>query len=204
MVRRTKDEAEQTRGAILDAAEVVFYKQGVARTSLQQIAEAAGVTRGAVYWHFRNKNEVLEALTQRVILPQEHVIERLLKSASDDSLEEMHQATREALQKIIHEPQRRRICKILFQRCEYTDDMASIVKRRLETKERMQNRIVKLFEMAQKKGKLAAGWAPRIASMTLRGLIMGFILGALEREPDKTFEKNCYECLAAFFRSVSA
>ena len=58
MARRTKFEAEKTRNAILDAAEKVFYKRGVARTSLEQIARAAHVTRGAVYWHFHDKIEL--------------------------------------------------------------------------------------------------------------------------------------------------
>ena len=52
MVRRTKAEAEATRTAILDAAEHLFQARGVSRTSLQDMAHAAGVTRGAVYWHF--------------------------------------------------------------------------------------------------------------------------------------------------------
>ena len=48
MARRTKAEAEQTREQILDAAEAVFLDRGVARASLAEIAQAAGVTRGAV------------------------------------------------------------------------------------------------------------------------------------------------------------
>ena len=49
MVRKTKEEAQETRSAILDAAELVFKENGVSRTSLAEIATAAGVTRGAVY-----------------------------------------------------------------------------------------------------------------------------------------------------------
>ena len=67
MARRTKDEAEQTRDAILDAAEKVFYKRGVARTSLDEIARAAKVTRGAVYWHFKDKMELSEAMVERAV-----------------------------------------------------------------------------------------------------------------------------------------
>ena len=52
MARRTKQDAQATREALLDAAEHVFEQRGVARTSLNHIAEAAGLTRGAVYWHF--------------------------------------------------------------------------------------------------------------------------------------------------------
>ncbi len=54
-MRRTKEDAEATRQSILDAALVVFGRQGFTATSLEEIARTAGVTRGAVYWHFKNK-----------------------------------------------------------------------------------------------------------------------------------------------------
>ena len=71
MVRRTKEEAQETRNRILDTAEQVFVKKGVSNTSLAQLAEAAGVTRGAIYWHFRNKADLFDAMMSRVVLPME-------------------------------------------------------------------------------------------------------------------------------------
>ena len=71
MVRRTKEEALETRNRILDAAEAVFHARGVARPSLADIAEAAGVTRGAIYWHFKDKSVVFAAMCDRVNLPVE-------------------------------------------------------------------------------------------------------------------------------------
>ncbi len=52
---KTKQKAEETRQQILDAAVREFSAHGVSRTSLTDIAIAAGVTRGAIYWHFKNK-----------------------------------------------------------------------------------------------------------------------------------------------------
>ena len=49
-MRRTKEQAEQTRTSILASAEILFLEKGVAHTSLEHIAKHAGVTRGAVYW----------------------------------------------------------------------------------------------------------------------------------------------------------
>src|SRR3546814_1649852 len=57
-LRRTKEEALETRESILDAAERIFFERGVSRTTLDQIARAASVTRGAVYWHFQNKSDL--------------------------------------------------------------------------------------------------------------------------------------------------
>ena len=48
VARSTKQEALATRNRLLDAAEVLFQAQGVSQTSLQQIAQQAGATRGAI------------------------------------------------------------------------------------------------------------------------------------------------------------
>lgn len=55
MARKTKRQAQETKQQIIDAALRLFTVQGVSATSLSDIASAAGVTRGAIYWHFKNK-----------------------------------------------------------------------------------------------------------------------------------------------------
>src|SRR5437762_392714 len=74
MVRRTKLEAAATREALLDSALRLFRDRGVARTSLSDVASAAGLTRGAVYWHFRDKADLFDALCGRVTLPMEAML----------------------------------------------------------------------------------------------------------------------------------
>ncbi|MDO4643516.1 MAG: TetR family transcriptional regulator [Cardiobacteriaceae bacterium] len=63
-MRRTKAEAEQTRNAILEAALILFDEQGYVQTTLNAIAQKANVTRGAIYWHFANKEEIIAALAK--------------------------------------------------------------------------------------------------------------------------------------------
>jgi TetR/AcrR family acrAB operon transcriptional repressor len=67
MVRRSKEDALATRNSLLDAAEHVFLAQGVAGTSLNDIAQAAGTTRGAIYWHFKDKADLFNAMMDRVV-----------------------------------------------------------------------------------------------------------------------------------------
>ena len=62
MPRKTKDEAEQTRRSLMRAALTVFSDKGVSRSSLADIAKAAGVTRGAIYWHFENKTDLMHQM----------------------------------------------------------------------------------------------------------------------------------------------
>ena len=67
MARRTKEDAEQTREAILDSAMQTFYEKGYSRTTFDEIASRINLTKGAVYWHFKNKADVVAALIMRKI-----------------------------------------------------------------------------------------------------------------------------------------
>ena len=203
MARRTKDEAEQTRNAILDAAEHVFNEHGVARTSLEEIARAANVTRGAVYWHFRDKIALCEAMLQRVFLPQEDILDRLASQESDTPLADLKKACCDALRLMARDKRRRRVATILNHRCEYVEEMTAIMKRRWQCKDRMLSRSKILFERAKKLEQLSAGWTPQIASRTLQALMSGLIANALEREKSFSLSKEGVACVEAFFRSVS-
>src|SRR5262245_22594995 len=74
MARRTKMEAAATREKLLDAAAGVFREHGVAHSTLAEVAAAAGMTRGAVYWHFRDKAHLFDALCEREQLPMEAML----------------------------------------------------------------------------------------------------------------------------------
>jgi len=67
MAKKTKEDAEQTRLAILDSALQAFYEKGCSRTTFDEIAKRINLTKGAVYWHFRNKADVIaETIVQKV------------------------------------------------------------------------------------------------------------------------------------------
>ena len=63
-MRRTKEEAEKTRQEIIKAAIDVFSTKGFSSSTLVDIARQANVTRGAIYWHFKNKNDLFLALIE--------------------------------------------------------------------------------------------------------------------------------------------
>lgn len=67
MARKTKEDAQKTRDQILDAAEHVFYRKGFTLTTMTDIAEAAQLSRGAVYGHYKGKLEVATAMAERAI-----------------------------------------------------------------------------------------------------------------------------------------
>jgi len=66
-----------TRQEILDAALVLFADQGYDKTSLREIAEEVGVTKAALYYHFRSKEDILLALVEPIMSMQTTVVEAL-------------------------------------------------------------------------------------------------------------------------------
>ncbi|MEW1796209.1 TetR family transcriptional regulator [Streptomyces niveus] len=61
-MRRTAEEAAQTKAALLEAALFQFAEHGVAATKLADVAQRAGLTRGAVYHHFTDKTALYAAV----------------------------------------------------------------------------------------------------------------------------------------------
>lgn len=57
-MRKSKEDTQLTREKIIESAFESFFELGYAETSLSLIAEDAGMTRGAIYWHFKDKNEL--------------------------------------------------------------------------------------------------------------------------------------------------
>ncbi|MGH8439899.1 MAG: TetR family transcriptional regulator, partial [Pseudomonas sp.] len=130
MVRRTKEEAQETRAQILEAAEKAFYKRGVARTTLADIAKLAGVTRGAIYWHFNDKAELVEAMLESLHEPLDALARA---SESEDELDPlgcMRKLLVQLLHQMVLDPKTRRINEILHHKCEFTDDMCEIRQQR--------------------------------------------------------------------------
>jgi AcrR family transcriptional regulator len=66
VVSRKTRQSEQTREALLSRCLQLFAERGFSNTSVDDIARAAGVTKGAMYWHFRSKDEIFHAILDRI------------------------------------------------------------------------------------------------------------------------------------------
>jgi len=132
MARKTKEDAEITRQAIIEAAREVFLTKGVSKTTLEQIAARANVTRGAVYWHFKNKSELFNAMREQVLLP---LIDRLADNLpstpeNDSTLPNPLFAIEHFLQRTIQTlndcQATRDTYEILMTKCEYVGELAPV------------------------------------------------------------------------------
>jgi TetR/AcrR family acrAB operon transcriptional repressor len=176
MARKTKEEAQETRNAILDAAELVFQEHGVSHTSLAEIAAAAGVTRGAVYWHFANKTDLFDALIQRVFEPLEAKLVELQSNWEENPVDLLRSLTLYFLDLVISDPRYFRILEISWHKCEYVGEMVAIRKMHLECGNRYLSISEEGFRLAQERGYLSPSLDPRCAAVGLMAMVDGLVV----------------------------
>lgn len=128
MMRKTKVEAQKTRNYLLKAALDTFYTRGVSRSSLNEIAQTAGVTRGALYWHFKNKEDLFEGLFQQVFAEISSELAHDIENQSADIWESFEVVTINLFQKLETDETIRKFCNIIHLKCEYTEQNHSVVK----------------------------------------------------------------------------
>lgn len=183
MVRRTKEEAQETRSQILEAAEKAFYERGVARTTLADIATLAGVTRGAIYWHFSNKADLVQAMLDSLHEPLDEMAKASESENEIDPLGCMRKLLIHLFHQVALDPKTRRINEILFHKCEFTDEMCDMRRQRQVAALDCNDRIGLALSNAVRKGQLPAGLNTARASICLHAYIDG-ILGQWLLIPD--------------------
>ena len=204
MARKTKAEAEETREKILDAAEHVFFAHGVMETSLEQVAEEAGVTRGAIYWHFCDKVALFKALHERVRLPQEDMVERAVADGHPDPLALLEQISLDCTKTITTDPRLMRVFAILLVRCEYVGEMAEALKRQQDADAVMRANLVRVFTMAEENGTLSSNWTPQVAARVCESMMRGLWADWLRHGQGFDLMKVGSQCIAELFGSFRA
>lgn len=131
MARRTKEDAQATRSNLLDAAERLFHVKGVSRTSLADIATEAGTTRGAIYWHFKDKGDLFNAMMERVKLPLEEACRLHDDNPDIAPLERLRDNMVRVLHKIVHDEWTLRVFEIAMHKVEYVDELSNVQERHL-------------------------------------------------------------------------
>ena len=175
MVKRTREEAIATRSRILDTAERIFHEKGVSHTSLADIALAAGVTRGAIYWHFRNKCDVFTAMFDRAKLPMDELLDATLDTQEPDPLGRMRALLVDCLCSTMLNPQRKRVFDILFLKCEFTAEMGPVIVRHQANMQEGRERIERGLANAVSRKQLPADLDTRRAAVMLHAFIGGLL-----------------------------
>ena len=210
MVRRTREAAAATRERLLDAAERVFRDRGVTRTSLAEVAAEAGVTRGAVYWHFRDKADLFTAMCQRATSPLDTLAERASEANGGSPLEALRRLCVEALEHLSGDARAQAVFEIMFHRSELAGELACIAERHDRDCRQARARVESVIARAVAVGELPRdtdtalavealyayltglmhGWTLDPASFDLRAcapaLVDTFVAGLVARPPRKS------------------
>lgn len=175
MAKRRKEEAQETRERILDAAIAVFHKHGVARPSLSEVAELAGVTRGAIYGHFRNKADLFNTLAERVQLPGEKLCESAGEEMKKDPLGVLRTRWLWLFQEVASNRQWQLILEILFHRCELITESGEIHERMKQGHAEGVERMRQLVSAAVAQGQLPTDLDIDVAVPMLHGSLLGVL-----------------------------
>ena len=204
MARRTKVEAQETRARLLDAAETVFHEKGVAHASLEEIAAAAKVTRGAIYWHFKDKAELFDAMMQRVVLPVEALLERAGCCGEVNALELMRQATVDVLLRTARDARTQRVFDIAYHKCEYVGDAAGVRERHAASQQECLKTIEAGFRTCVKEELLPPSVDPRGAALGAMSLVSGLIANWVLAPRSFSLERHAEALVDTYFRGLAS
>ncbi|MEK6313401.1 MULTISPECIES: TetR family transcriptional regulator [Burkholderia] len=180
-MRRTQEQAMHTRARILDSAVQAFLRQGLSHTSLADIAGVAGVTRGAVYGHFRNKSALFEAMLEHAGLPVDPFL-IAWHAPEPDPLEQLRAALVRHLALVLSNGVARRVYSIVHSRCEVSEETREFWEKVHRGRRAAEQRIVDALADAHAQGQLADNAdIAQLAAFTHASL-MGFFIRSLAEQ----------------------
>ena len=171
MARKTKEDAEKTRQQLLDAALQLFSDKGPAQVTLAEIARDAGTTRGAIYWHFKDKCSLLNCLWEESIAPIEKAFDVLIASEPEDPLESLRQLTAEVLTRLVSTPRIQQIFKVLQQAASLPELSGELMKMHCE----QQTALALYFQSPCNKKELRPCLSPDMAAVLYLSSVDGLI-----------------------------
>lgn len=160
MARKTREEAEKTKERILDAAEDVFYRRGVSGATMADIADCAGVSRGAVYGHYKSKAQIFLAMCDRMHRLFMELSPGVFKDMNDDFLINtdplglLRSATLSYMRIILQNNRFRRFAELPYFKCEYVGENAELLEHAYKLQKERMDKLVALIKMAKAKSQL--------------------------------------------------
>lgn len=129
-MRRTKEDAAKTRQSVIDAALRLFGQRGYSGTTLRLIAAEAGCSRGPIYWHFANKEELFEAILAYSQLPLEKLIKEYQDSHEQDDPDAVAaDFARRWLRLLLEDAYFRDSFEIFLNKTEFTEEVSKTLQR---------------------------------------------------------------------------
>jgi AcrR family transcriptional regulator len=159
MPRRTKEDAAKTRQSLLIASRSVFSRKGYATTTLEEVAQEAGLTRGAIYWHFGSKAELYLALLDEYSGKSGEIIQAAAAQGGT-LLEILARVFTCMLEAIETDPALREVMEISLFKTERTPDLVAALQRRRENTQALVQSIAAAMQQGIASGELRSDLDP--------------------------------------------
>ncbi|WP_437283849.1 TetR family transcriptional regulator [Sorangium sp. So ce406] len=171
-MRRTKEEAAATREQILDAALLVFSRKGYSAATLQDVAAEAGLTRGAVYWHFKGKAELYAALVGERFAKASEVLAEAL-SPRYSPLESIERLLTRSLEYLEEDAEYRAVLSITLFKTELTPELEPGFQQKIASQRRLVDRVADLVRKGIAAGEIDRATDPKAAALAAVSLVNG-------------------------------
>lgn len=175
MVKKTREAALATRESLLVAALEVFRERGVAHTRLVDVAQRAGVTRGAIYWHFKDKAELFQAVCERGTLPVDALLAEASQSQQRDPLATVRQLALMALTQLARHADTQAMFEVIFHKCEFTAELAGVLAKNETDRAACLTHVQALFDQAVACGQLPSHTDTLLATHGLHAYLVGLM-----------------------------
>lgn len=184
MARKTKEAALETRAQIIDAARRVFHAEGVNRSTLDKVAKAAGVTRGAVYWHFANKAEIFLAVKQTYTSEFDQLQSLLSPTADTSPLAAISNYLNALFSALLSNAAARETYEIIMLRCEYVEEFNEVLEVITEPCTDILASFDRLYRDAAARKELKPGLDPALMALDTLAFARGTLRAILSGQQD--------------------
>ncbi|MFP4331153.1 MAG: TetR family transcriptional regulator [Alkalispirochaetaceae bacterium] len=187
-MRRTKEEASQTREAIFEAGLQVFSEKGFAAATMSDVAKAAGTTRGAIYWHFSTKEELFREILGRLSAAYQTILEEA-HASREPFLETLRATIRKLLRRFRDDTRWKQMQELVIRSAFIRDGMVPANPRDL-----VEELPVRVFNEAKKRGEIWQDWESETAVMAIGSALTGIFVEVVQQQlelSDRQIDELC-------------
>lgn len=187
-MRRTKEEASQTREAIFEAGLQVFSEKGYAAATMSDVARAAGTTRGAIYWHFSNKEELFREILSRLSMAYQTILEEV-EASTEPFLETLREAIGKLLRRFRDDRRWRQMQELVIRSAFARDGMVPPDKHEIA-----EELPVRVINRALARGEIWQEWEAETALMAIGSVLTGVFVEVVEQQlelSDRQIDEMC-------------
>lgn len=198
-MRRTPEQALRTRSSILLAAVAIFSELGHFRSTLSQIAARAGVTRGAVYFHFKNRRDLFNAVCHLVALKANDGPSGVADAIRP--LEQLREMVTAWVQDLERDALKRQVLDLMLHKIEWTPETEDLRQELRSSQQQWDHRVRALLQQAHDLGQfnLPPGTDAAHAACAFQAALLGLVSHKLRHPADLNLPRSTKWLLESLF-----